>query len=708
LLAASMARRRKRNCLRNSALCSGGRASGSVVVHGILGSLVIASVFQTLESCTLSYALKWIASAALLALTLTAHADDIGDDGRRADDAFLLLRDAVRQDDAAKADFYANRLASYSIPSYVDYYRLKPRLKDASSAEIRDFMKRYEGQAIVDRLRNDWLLELGRKRDWATFDEQLPLFVLNDDVQVKCYALQSRALKGHKVASDAREVLTAPNGYGEPCAGLIATLYAAGQFNTDDLYAQLRLSGEYNATGQARRIVALLNGNEKRAVQAVDLPAIALTKGVGSGRTEHEIYVVALGRMAKTSVKLATLALQRAASKLSAQEQQEAWAAIALQASYTLAAETGDYWRKSQGAALSVDQLQWKTRIALRSGDWKTVRQTIRSMPAALRGESAWVYWLARAQMVENGSSQPSGEAVQLLRSIADQPSFYGQLAGEELGKLVTIPLPGQPISQAEIAPFASNPNFQRALKFFSMRLRFEGTREWNWGLRGLSEREHLAAAEFARQNNILDRMVNTSERTRIQVDYSQRFPAPHNDIMHPTTQTLGLDKAWVYGLIRQESRFIMDAQSHVGASGLMQVMPSTGRWVAKKIGLTDFAQEMLSDVRTNILLGANYMNMVLGNMDGSQVLATAAYNAGPGRLRSWRSTLDKPMEGAVFIESIPFFETRVYVKNVMSNTAYYAALFEGRPQSLKLRLGNVAPKGYSEQEQQESSFGAR
>jgi soluble lytic murein transglycosylase len=177
---------------------------------------------------------------------------------------------------------------------------------------------------------------------------------------------------------------------------------------------------------------------------------------------------------------------------------------------------------------------------------------------------------------------------------------------------------------------------------------------------------------------------------------------------MHPTTQTLGLDKAWVYGLIRQESRFIMDAQSHVGASGLMQVMPSTGRWVAKKIGLADFVQDMLSDVRTNILLGANYLNMVLGNMDGSQVLATAAYNAGPGRLRSWRSTLTRPMDSAVFIESIPFVETRTYVKNVMSNTTYYAALFEGRPQSLKARLGTVAPKGYTEQEQQESSFGAR
>ena len=652
---------------------------------------------------------KWIAGALVVALTSLAHADDISADSRREDDSFLLLRDAVRQDDANKADFYAARLTNYSIPSYVDYYRLKSHLKDVSPTEIRDFFKRYEGQAIVDRLRNDWLLELGRKRDWATFDEQLPLFVLNDDTQVKCYALISRALKGQKVAEEARTLLTSPNVYGEPCAALIATLYQSGQFGIEDLYEQLRLSGEFNATGQARRIVALLDGNEKKAVQAVDLPALALAKGVGAGRTEHEIFVVAVGRMAKTSVKLAVLALNKASSRLSRQEQQEAWAAIALQSSYSLSPDTSDYWNKSNGAPLSIDQMQWKTRFALRNGDWKQVKNNIRAMPPSLRNDPAWVYWLGRALMAEAGAtSQPSGEALQLFRSIADQSNYYGQLALEETGKLITIPLPGLPIGQSEIAPIAANPNFQRALKFFGMRLRFEGTREWNWGLRGLNEREHLAAAEFARQNNILDRMVNTSERTRIQVDYTQRFPSPHNDIMHPTTQTLGLDKAWVYGLIRQESRFIMDAQSHVGASGLMQVMPSTGRWVAKKIGLTDFVQDMLSDVRTNILLGANYMNMVLGNMDGSQVLATAAYNAGPGRLRSWRATLTKPMDSTIFIESIPFVETRTYVKNVMSNTTYYAALFEGRPQSLKARLGNVGPKGYTEQEQQESSFGAR
>jgi soluble lytic murein transglycosylase len=118
--------------------------------------------------------------------------------------------------------------------------------------------------------------------------------------------------------------------------------------------------------------------------------------------------------------------------------------------------------------------------------------------------------------------------------------------------------------------------------------------------------------------------------------------------------------------------------------------------------------QDAITDVKTNIMLGTNYMNMVLGNMDGSQVLATAAYNAGPGRLRTWRATLDKPMESAVFIESIPYFETRVYVKNVMSNATYYAALFEGRPQSLKARLGTVGPKGYTEQERNEASFGGK
>src|SRR3569832_906581 len=234
----------------------------------------------------------------------------------------------------------------------------------------------------------------------------------------------------------------------------------------------------------------------------------------------------------------------------------------------------------------------------------------------------------------------------------------------------------------------------RRACKFFDMNLRFEGVREWNWQLRKLDERQHLAAAEFARQNNVLDRMVQTADRTKVEVDFTQRFPYPFQDIMHPTAQALNLDMAWVYGLIRQESRFVRKAQSHVGASGLMQVMPATARLVARKIGL-NFNQSQLNEINTNILLGTNYLSMVLNALDGSQTLATAAYNAGPGRPRAWRSTLTRAGEGAIFAESIPFSETRGYVKNVLSNATYYAAMFENKAQSLKARLGVVTPKNF-------------
>ena len=136
-----------------------------------------------------------------------------------------------------------------------------------------------------------------------------------------------------------------------------------------------------------------------------------------------------------------------------------------------------------------------------------------------------------------------------------------------------------------------------------------------------------------------------------------------------------------------------MSAQSYVGASGLMQVMPATAKFVAKKVGMADFTPEKLQRTDTNIVLGSNYLSMMLKDLGGSQLMASAAYNAGPARLRTWRATLPHSVEGAIFAESIPFSETRTYVKNVLLNATYYAALFEHKPQSLKVRLGVVTPK---------------
>ena len=223
--------------------------------------------------------------------------------------------------------------------------------------------------------------------------------------------------------------------------------------------------------------------------------------------------------------------------------------------------------------------------------------------------------------------------------------------------------------------------------------MRVEGNREWNWQLRGMTDRQLLAAAEYARAQAMLDRMINTSDRTRSEYDFTQRFPSPFRDAMVQYATPLGLDETWVYGLIRQESRFIMDARSHVGASGLMQLMPATARYVARKMNVSGFTPARVSERDMNLMLGTGYLKMVLDDLDGNTVLATAAYNAGPGRPRAWRATLIRPVEGAVFAETIPFNETRDYVKKVMSNSVYYAALFENKAQSLKARLGTIAPK---------------
>lgn len=607
------------------------------------------------------------------------------------DDTFAMLREAARMNDATRAEAYAARLPQYVIPSYVEYYRLKPRLAMVSPDEIRSFLARHHGSAIADRLRNDWLLELGRARDWTNFDQQYPLFVLNDDLQVRCYALMSRVARGEKVADEARLTLSNPPAYGDACNGLMVALAQSGQFDTNDLLVQLRLAGETSSTGPARRAATLLGASDTRAAQAVDFPALAMARGVGDTRAEREIYLVALGRMARSSLNLAQVALRKNLPLLSAQEQAIGWAVLAHAASLKLDPAAWDYWQLTDAAPLTHEQLQWKTRIALRRSDWRMVRATIDAMPPSLRSQPAWTYWMARAMKADGGHPEAS---LAMYQRIADQNSFYGQLALEEIGQQISIPPPGPALTPQEIAPMAANPGLRRALKFFSLRMRPEGSREWNWELRKFNERELIAAAEFARRHDILDRMVHTSERTRTQFDYTQRFPSPHIDVLSPTTTQLGLDKAWVYGLIRQESRFIMDARSSAGASGLMQVMPATAQFVARKIGLGDYVKDRLNDLHTNLVLGSNYMNMVLANAGGSQPLATAAYNAGPGRMRAWRATLSEPMEGAVFAESIPYLETRVYVKNVMANATNYAALFEKRPQSLKARLGKIAPNG--------------
>jgi soluble lytic murein transglycosylase len=382
--------------------------------------------------------------------------------------------------------------------------------------------------------------------------------------------------------------------------------------------------------------------------------------------------------------------MRAAGARLPAADRRFAWSQIAAAGMRRLAPEAVGWAREGLGAQVSDQTRAWLARAALRGGDWPMLRSVVASMSAAEQAEAGWAYWVARAHAAE-GRKQAARAG---FESLADRHDFYGKLAKEALGRPIVAPPRPAPPAPGEIAAFDANAGFARALAFYALGMRFEGNREWNFQMRGLEERGLRAAAWWAQQRGLLDRAINTDERIRTAApDFGLRFPAPFRDELVPIARSYGLDPAWVYGLIRQESRFVMDARSHVGASGLMQLMPATARWVARKIGRDDFRQSDLNDLQTNLEFGSFYLKQVLDDQDGSAVLASAGYNAGPRRSRAWRATLDAPMEGAIFAEIIPFTETRGYVKHVLSNATDYAAIFTGEAQSLTARLGTIEPK---------------
>jgi soluble lytic murein transglycosylase len=227
------------------------------------------------------------------------------------------------------------------------------------------------------------------------------------------------------------------------------------------------------------------------------------------------------------------------------------------------------------------------------------------------------------------------------------------------------------------------------------MDLRLDAVREWNWSLRGADDRLLLAAAEVAREANWYDRAIYAADRTKVLHNYDLRYLAPFRDAVREYARSTGLDEAWVYGLMRQESRFVSQAKSGVGAGGLMQLMPATAKWVAGKLGLR-YETGMVNDAGTNVQLGTYYLRHVLDKLSSQPVLATAGYNAGPNRARGWQEA-DKSLEAPVYIESIGFSETRDYVKKVMTNAVYYAQAFGQGAQSLSARLGTIPPRNPQE-----------
>ncbi len=610
-----------------------------------------------------------------------------GDEAVQRARAAFIARQVANLERAA-----ADVPADHVLSPYVEYWRLMLSGR-GDEARIADFLARYPDSRVAESLRADWLKSLGARAAWPQYLAEYPRLV-KPDMTHQCYAYRAEWALGNPAHQrEAVSLWFSGRDLPNACDPLFTQLIEAGLLNEEDVWRRMRLALEAGNVGVAQAVSNSLPEAQRPAASLFDQAARDPARLLNSGkldfgqRGDREIGLYALDQVAKNNSGVAEQVLQKNAVKLSADELRTAWARLATWAARRHEAVALDWYQRAGLVAVTDFQREWWTRAALRAGDWQTVQRVTESMGESTRAQAVWRYWRARA-LQANGQRQAANA---IFLALSREHHYYGQLAEEELGPVMQAPQINVKTGGENVAAIARNPGIARAQALYDLGLRSDATLEWNWTIQRFSDTQLLSAAELARQMEWYDRAIDTAERTRELHDFELRFIAPYRELARQAASDNQIDEAWVFGLMRQESRFINVARSNVGAAGLMQIMPATARWIAQRLGIKRFDTNEMQDPARNIQFGSYYLKHVQTSLDGSPVLATAAYNAGPGRAQRWRSS--QPMEAAVYIESIPFTETRDYVKKVMSNAMYYATRFGQPSVLLKDRLGVLPPR---------------
>ena len=652
---------------------------------------------------------RFVPRALLAALGLLALTPAVQSQAVPGDAQVVEAREALRKRDRNRlvSARVALQQAQHPLAIWTEYWELVARLNEVTADEIEAFYARWPGSYLEDRLRNDWLLELGRRRDFPAIAREYPRFRMNDDREVTCWWLLTEHLAGRDVRDAARSAWFAQPNLDDGCHMLATAMVDAKRFTADDAWRKARLSVDANKPAAARAAAELVAGiAPKDAAEALDRPAAFLKRRLAATRNRQELRTLALMRLAANDADAAiALVEDKRQPALGPAQAAWLWASIGRQSAFRLSADSLAHFRRAWSLLPTAhadepgwtdETLAWAARSALRSPQardrWALVLKAVAAMGPAQQADTAWIYWKARAlQATAKQGTEGDAQRAEARRHLVDLASplhFYGQLATEDLDQVPVLPPNAAPTTPAERETARNTPGFLRAMHLVTLGLRDEARREWNFTLRGLGDRELLAAARWACEVGDWQLCINTSERTRTEFDLATRYPTPFMPEIQQAAHAAKLEPAFVLGIIRQETRFMPNLRSHAGAAGLMQLMPATARWVARKIG-QDFNPargELIFDPALNLRLGTSYLKMVLDDLSGSQPMAAAAYNAGPGRPRRWRE--GPVLEPAAWAEAVPFNETRDYVKKVVSNTAIYAALLNRQPPAMKSRLG--------------------
>jgi soluble lytic murein transglycosylase len=426
----------------------------------------------------------------------------------RGDEVLLEMQQAFRKNDAKRLSALLPQARGHVLEPLAAYWEMRTRLDTAPASEIRSFLNTYAGSYYEDRLRNDWLQQLGKRRDWATFTAEYPRFRMRDDREVRCYALATEAMNSKAdVAEEALRQWYAQREADDGCTYVAEHLHSGRQIQALDLWRKARIAMDANRPRAAQAAVDIEAPRLSEQVALIHAdPAKYLDKRIlAITRSRKELAVLALIRLAaKDPDEAADLLSRRWSIQLSAEERNWTWAVIGKQATQKLQDNASTYFSKVQkDSDLNDDLLIWKVRAALRQGQWQQVLSATGAMSAATRQDPAWSYWRARALLAMGPHDAQRHEAQTLLTQIASVRGFYEQLALEELGQAITVPERPAPLTPQEKTAALQHPGLQRALYAIALGLRSEGNREWNYSTNlhtpgGMPDRELLAAADLA------------------------------------------------------------------------------------------------------------------------------------------------------------------------------------------------------------------
>lgn len=594
-------------------------------------------------------------------------------------DVYLQAREAQTARDVTRYEALLPALADYPLLPYLEYNSLRPQLTQLDAADVSNFLERYQDSWLANRLEREWLNVLAEQNRW---DEFLHFHRPdNSTVSLSCQALQARLNAGDETALD--DVAPLWNvGRSQPniCDPVFARWMEADRLTPEIAWQRFGLTLQARQPRLARYISTLMPARERALAELflrVDAQPERLRDDAAldqQGPEVEEIVLHGLRRLAAIDGPLAlTLSERYHASHGFEPGDLIAVQRFILQRKMLQGFVDDAEQRLLDNPELASEALiSWLLRNAMQSQDWQRIAFWLPKLPAETLATERWQYWQAR-MLTQQNSPEAIAEATAIYRELATTRSFYGFLAADLLD--LSYDLVDRPVSATEEDALAlyEIPAIARARELFLAGQEVEARSEWQHAMVGLDEQQVLSSGRLADLWGWHRNTIQSMIRVGYWDDLQLRFPLAYQDLFADAAAQYELPKPLLMSVARQESAFMHDVRSGAGALGLMQIMPATGQELAQGAGMRINNQDLLRP-EINIPLGSRYIAQLLRDFDNNRALAAAAYNAGPNRVRQWlRRTADNPLPLDMWIETIPFAETRGYVQNVLAYNVIYS-----------------------------------